>query len=99
MVRAQSSDAQATLDYVLDAIKGDRFKDAMGMTAEQYVEHALGQTALVYHRDGYAQMQAENDRLRGALKLAHACLSEVRRDFNAPISNVLATVREVLRDD
>lgn len=31
-----------------------------------------------------------------ALKLAYSCLLEVRRDFGAPINNVIAEVKAVL---
>lgn len=71
----------ATLDYVMACIQGDRFKDAMGTTAEDYVQWSLGQSAPLYHYESFADIVAERDALRQALTTAADDLDKATNQF------------------
>lgn len=60
--------ARGTIDSILEAIKGRRFKDDIGLSAETYVRYTLDTAGHLYHVEGYMEMAAERDRYKEALE-------------------------------
>lgn len=63
-MRRERDAARGAIDSIMEAIKGDRFRDNLNQCAEDYVRYTLGTAGHLYHVEGYMEMVKERDTFR-----------------------------------
>lgn len=89
-LRKERDAARGTIDSIMEAIKGDRFKDGIGSTAEWYVRYTLGTAGHLYHVEGYMAVAAERD------EWMERCRKLCDPPHNGYWAEILAEAREAL---
>jgi hypothetical protein len=87
---------RGTIDYIMEAIKGDRFSDGL-QSADDYVRYSLGTAGCLYHVDGYMEMFESRARwIRAFNRLEKAVTNHIDNCIDA--DDLAHVHRAVMRD-